>query len=1296
MQSYHDYDAGAVMLDAVHADDLSTVETAITDFKQYIKRNLVDLDYALPYVTFLINTYGTKELAVLSFSTLCHLIKRISIQDPSVLQHVYDPVVRFLLHRLADHKDSIRMTALKSLKTCIDSCVSSNIDSIIQYLIKDGLMIDDPQTQITVIDILDQIIDPNSNFNFSFKMILSALVKLLNSRNFTVSSKSADLIRVYFTVINPNNNTAKSDLVNDLISNEVPEKILTNLLKSIDGSLYKKYISLTNPDQSSQVSDSASNVDKLNYMLDQIPNWNIDESSLSLVGKNDSVNYESLLFESEQLFEGKETEKNWKSRQQFIIKVRQILRGESFLLNIDSSFAFVKEIRDRVTKGMLSLRTTLSNNSCQLCKELAIHLGSFLDFTFIEPLLVSLLRLTSARKIMQHQNANVAIIAILLYTNLNTKIFSILNATIQEKNIQPRVYTGNWIQLLLLKYYSPQNLENFHFLVESIESTMIKGISDPIPQVKDAMRNAFWTLCEFDPSYESKITKKLDFAIVRALERSKSVYLNSNNIKFKHVPKRELIKDNVNNIEKEERFTPQDRHSISQKEQNKVMDKENMQLQYEPIRKSVRSESLNETRMTQKKQQHALRNHTVDVNPSAAILENAYTANNDDAVDEFTGRIKRENVIYEEITSDSKALQAEGFSKLLKENDSSLTIKFHGALNNLTILNADLFNIIFMEGNENFFHKISSYLSTENILRLFCLYLIKSADYARIDFVINELSLEDTCLSIINILNLSIDASKIDNINLSIQYIKNRFKIIDSILKIFNALIALKKNIIKSYLLSSIFECLFLSFGIVDDEVIKKEYVSTFNLCLQDYDDLFKRSLREIKDTALKKEIHISLDLPMDEEDADQGDVEASKEISGEKEGVEDGIRTKFLSPFRIDAEELDENIDGMTKVIPKLKSFETGTVNEEQPLKSTVVSDFTMIFPKHTGSKLFDFDKIEIKHDETDCEMSVGVEKVISQIEKDDEKSEMEDIEEIGDAVEMGHIGETEDKAEVVHETAEAETRIALDEPFEEKEYAAEETHDATMLEKDKSILSDSTPDINQLTIDENKEMSGYLGLVVKELLQHELVEGAEGVTKLNSLNEIGNLSWVLSNTDSINRSELYDKLVEELRGEHQIECLAVLKYFYDMWPEEIDASVIRVFNEILSNTTTASELFLGVLEIVELVDVKVLVSVGKIHSLHPRLQEIILRSILQKMKDDLVDCEDIFMIERIINRACEHDDSFIRMNSYLIYKEMYRMFIGKTCDPQGIELVDGVTVDGMRDSIKQFCGVPVSSEGE
>lgn len=1283
MQNYHDYDAGAVMLDAVNADNISTVENAITNFKQYIKRNLVDLDYAPAYVTFLINTHATRELSVLSFSTLCHLIKRISIQDPAVLEHVFDPVVPFLLHRLADHKDSIRTTALKSLKTCIDSCASRNIDIIMQYLLKDGLMTDDPQVQVTVIDVLTQIIDPDSNLSFSFKPVLLALVKLLKSQNFTVSSKSGELLKFYFTEVNPNNNTAKSDLFNDLVSNDVPEKILANLLKSIDASLYKRYAALGNSEQSSQTTNSASNLDRLNFLLDQTPNWNIDDSSLSSLRISENINYENMLSEAEIHFEGKETEKNWKNRQLLIVKVRQILRGESFLADIDSSLAFLRQFRDCITKGMLSLRTTLSNNACQLCKELAIFFGSFLDFTFIEPLLLTLLKLTSARKIMQHQNANVAVIAILLYTNLNPKIFTILNATIQDKNIQPRVYVGNWIRLILMKYYDPKNLDNFHFLVESIEGIMLKGISDPIPQVKDAMRNAFWTLCEFDSSYESKITKKLDPTIVKALERSKSVYLNNNNIKFKQLPRREVVSDRAPDHEKEKQKGPNDLCFRNIREQNKQMEKENIQLLYEPIRKSVRSESLDETKPAKRKQ-HALRHHTVDANPASNIIEPTHI-NTDDSVEEFTGRIKRENIIYEEITSDSKSLQAEGFNKLLHENDSSLTIKFHGALNNLTILNTELFNVIFMDGNEKFFRKITSYLSTENILRLFCMYLIKSENYARIDFVINELSLEDFCLSIINILNLSVDTSKIDNINLSIQYIKNRFKIIKSILKIFSRLIVLKKNIIKSYLLASIFECLFLSFGIVDDESIKEEYISIFNMCLHDYNDLFCRSLSEIDDITLKKNICFAINLPDEKTDiADEADIEMAK--GGDDEG-QDENKTKFLSPFRVDAEELDENIDGMTKVIPKMKSFEEGSGDGGEPPKNLIVSDLTMILPKHKGSKLFDFENVELKHEEPDHEMSVGVEEVISQLEQDELNTDMEEVEELEKAVKAEKNKATvESGREVATETTEESALIAMKEPPDDKEAFTEDIQDASMVEKEKSLMSDSTPDMNQLTIDENREIGGYLGLVIQELLEYE---SAEELTEEDTFNDIGKFSWVLKNADSIDHRTIYDKLVKQLKGEYKIECLAVLRYFYDLCPEYLDASIIGTFNEVFNHNIPTDELFLAVLEITELADIKMLVGIGKIHALHPRLQEAILRCILNKMKDDSVDCEDIFMIERIVNRGCEHDDSFIRMNSYLVYKEMYRMFLDKACDSQGVELVDSVTVDSMRDQIKQFCGV-------
>lgn len=1349
MQHSNEYNAGDLMLESASSNDLQTIENAITNFKQYIKRNLVDLNLSLSYVNFLIETYDTRELSILSFGTLCHLIKRISIQDHTVLTQIYNPIIPFLLNRLKDNKDSIRLTALKSLRTCLRSS-PKNIDLIIHYLITDGLFNNDLQIQISTLDIIYEIIEPSSKFIFSFKPLLSSLVKLLKSSNFTISSKSNDLIKLYFTEVNPNNNTAKSDLLNDLITFNISTNIITNLLKSIDLSLYKKYYNIINH-ESQELIDPSFIQNKLNYILDQTPNWNIDDSSLISIEIDDVLTFESLLNEFEISFDGKETEKNWKNRQLLIIKLRQILRGKSFLLHIDIFINFLKGIKDSIPKGMMSLRTTLSNNSCQLCKELAIYAGSLLDFTIIEPLLLILLKLTSARKIMQHQNANVAIIALLLYTNLNPKVFIILNQTIQEKNIQPRVYIGNWIELICLKYYDPNNSDNNQFLFESIDNILFRGLSDPIPQVKEAMRKAFWTLCEFEPSYEDKIMKRLDYGTVKALERSKSVFINSNDNILKSNFRSSNSKDSFKSIQVKESTPP---FIIKQRE------KENIQVPFESARKSNRSESLDENKLLQKnmnkqplqqlnqqpqqqqqqqsqshqsQQRQTLRHHTTPI-----ITKEIEMINNEDSIDDFTGRIKRENIIYEEITSESKIIQDEGFKKLLNENDSSLTIKFHGALNNLTIINSEVFEIIFLTGNENYFSKISTYISTENILRLFCLYLIKSEDYKRIDFIINNLSLEDLCLSIINILNFATDASKVDNINLSFQYIKNKFNIINSILKIFNRLIILKKDIIKSYLLSSIFECLITSFGIINDDLTKEKLVVTFCLCLQEYNDLFRRSIKEINNSILRNDICNALNIIEDgDEDINLNDV----------------VDVSKFSPIKINKDEFDENIDEMTKVVPKIRKHndeddymdggnddgdhdvksENGEFNDiaNNNSESKIVNDFTMIFPKRKTNDLFEYENVKLK---LDGEKSVGVDELISEIENeendDESKNELEQINsntndidsntnhidsdindinldtnnihletkydkvledevevEVEDEVEDDEDDEDEKENEnnisiITHEK-DADDVLSIEKTFGEdismigKEPPIQEDNDYSMLEKDKSILSDSTPDINQLTIDEGKDIGGYLSLIINELIEYKEVDNIEGENKF---------IWILQNTDSLDHDKIFNEMIEQMNSEYKIEVLAVIRFFYEIWPDKINGSIISKLNEIIEDST--DELFLCIFEIVELLNIKILVGINKIHQFKLRMQEVILKSILDKMRNNQVDCEDIFMIERIINRGCDNEDSFIRMNSYLIYKEMYRMFIEKICDSKGIELVDEVIVDSMKDEIKRFCG--------
>lgn len=883
---------GNKMLQAIRSGDVDWCQEAITDFKQFIKRNLVDLSYVPAYVTSLISAYNVRSLSILSFSTLCHLIKRVSIQEPSILVSVYDPVLPFLIQTLNETKDSIRLTAIKSLKIFIECAPNGEIDLIIEYLLKYGINVDfyDHQLmQISVLNIFYQIIESSNSFTFSFKLILESIVKLLNTDNNEILSKCNEILSLYFKVINPTNNSAKTDLLNALMNYKISSNTAATILQDIDQNLYNRYLEMVNP--SSQIiqteTSEKNHNEQLNDILTKIPNWDIEEISPS---DDTALRYETLYSEFELHFDDKETEKNWKYRQSLIIKLRQILRGEDLLIDIDNFVILLKNVKECIVKGMMSLRTTLCNNTCQLCKELGIYVGGYLDSSLVEYLLINLLKLTSSRKIIQHQNSNVGIISLLLYTNINNKIFPLLTSTSHDKNIQPRVYTGNWIQLLLLKYYNPNDMTQFHYFVESVEGIIVRGLSDPIPLVKDAMRKTFWTLCDLDSSYQLKITRKLDVLTIRGLSKARGIFDNTNTtrIPIKQLIKARLSSDSSNPVIKNNR--------ISNRYENNENDHDlAFKNVHESSRKNTRSESLEIKRTTDKKPKLSVRSFTADnINNNSARQEtsalsinsnepeieneNMSNENKEDDFDDFTGRLKRDNIIYEEITSSSKEQQRDGFNKILKSNESTIAVKFHSALNQLSIINSEVFNIIFLPGNENFFKKVSNYVSTENIVRVFCLYLTTSRDYQRIEFIVNELSLEDLCLSLVNIISLAISSTTTNNVILSIQFKRNRNSIIDSILKIFKNLIIIKRGLIKSYLLTSIFDSLFTSFQIIDnnnnknrediDDELKKEYIEIFKFCLTEFKDTFMNSLLELNDDSNKRRIFeilgLSIDLPVE------------------------------------------------------------------------------------------------------------------------------------------------------------------------------------------------------------------------------------------------------------------------------------------------------------------------------------------------------------------------------------------------------------------------------------------------
>ncbi|ONH72841.1 hypothetical protein BOH78_3551 [Pichia kudriavzevii] len=133
----------------------------------------------------------------------------------------------------------------------------------------------DEYIQGPVLDLLYQITESSANFKFSFKYILDNIIHILSSDNEDVVHKVNQLLVLYFTRINPTNNTARSDLVNSLVEEKIDPNVVSILLNSIDATLFNKYLSQL--DSSEPDIQAKAHLDEI---LDKIPMWNADDSNL--------------------------------------------------------------------------------------------------------------------------------------------------------------------------------------------------------------------------------------------------------------------------------------------------------------------------------------------------------------------------------------------------------------------------------------------------------------------------------------------------------------------------------------------------------------------------------------------------------------------------------------------------------------------------------------------------------------------------------------------------------------------------------------------------------------------------------------------------------------------------------------------------------------------------------------------------------------------------------------------------------------------------------------------------------
>ncbi|WWD05459.1 hypothetical protein V865_003536 [Kwoniella europaea PYCC6329] len=222
-------------------------------------------------------------------------------------------------------------------------------------------------------------------------------------------------------------------------------------------------------------------------------------------------------------FEGKETEQNWAPREKAVVRIRGMLRGGVWP---KYSEAFIQGLKGGILEGVsrtiVSLRTTVAQQSCYLMKELAETLGPSFD-QFVEHLLPILAKMAGYTKKIIAERSQACVTAIIIRTHLHSRIFiSHIAAGVADKNIQTRHFSTGHLKTFIDIHgaKSKHVIETTPGMLDQLEGAVKKSLVDVNPAVRDLARQAFWSYHSVWRSRAEAILNSLDGMARKQLEKA--------------------------------------------------------------------------------------------------------------------------------------------------------------------------------------------------------------------------------------------------------------------------------------------------------------------------------------------------------------------------------------------------------------------------------------------------------------------------------------------------------------------------------------------------------------------------------------------------------------------------------------------------------------------------------------------------------------------------------------------------------------------------------------------------------
>ncbi|KAL1842190.1 hypothetical protein VTJ49DRAFT_5877 [Mycothermus thermophilus] len=486
----------------------------VTAVKSSIKQHTVPETCILPVFEAL-RTASSSQNSILvnaGFTALNHLFTRLVRQEPKQLAKEGVRTLPLIVEKLGDQKEKFRQVAQQALVT-LYKVAPAEVERQIRNVAMTGKSARAKEAS------LHWLLQMHQEHGLQFRAYVPNLMELLEDADPVVRDAAKSTVIDLFKNAP---NAAKSDLKKQLKIFKIRPAIEQAIIKELNPAPTS-----APPSQTESLNESAAGPRPgFGASLPSLTNRPVTPGPTESNNAPETVEpsyvntvreLDDLLREMHLYFEGKETEQNWLKREESITRLRRLLAGNAATDFPDQFLAGLRALLDGIIKAVVSLRTSLSKEGCNLVQDMARVYGPAID-PMVEILMQTFIKLTAATKKISSQLANATVDTIVERVTYSTRIMQHIWMACQDKNVQPRLYACGWLKTLLKKEAHHKNHIEHTGGVDLIEKCIKKGLADANPGVREKMRATYWTFAAIWPARAEAIMSGLDTTAARLLQ----------------------------------------------------------------------------------------------------------------------------------------------------------------------------------------------------------------------------------------------------------------------------------------------------------------------------------------------------------------------------------------------------------------------------------------------------------------------------------------------------------------------------------------------------------------------------------------------------------------------------------------------------------------------------------------------------------------------------------------------------------------------------------------------------------